>query len=76
MVCCIIIPTSHHYAYFAQIDWLEKTFYTKIPWAGISELFSFRQLLKCIIMSTKICFYDAVGNYKEWIIIFVDFIDV
>ena len=25
-----IIPTSHHYAYFEQFDWLEKTFYTSI----------------------------------------------
>ena len=25
-----IIPTLHHYAYFAQFDWLEKTFYTLI----------------------------------------------
>ena len=25
-----IIPTPHHYAYFAQFDWLEKTIYTSI----------------------------------------------
>ena len=25
-----IIPTPHHYAYFAQFDWLEKTLYTSI----------------------------------------------
>ena len=22
----VIIPTPHHYAYFAQIDWLEKLY--------------------------------------------------
>ena len=27
---CIIIITHHHYAYFMQFDWLEKTFYTSI----------------------------------------------
>ena len=26
----VIIPTPHHYAYFAQFDWLEKKFYTSI----------------------------------------------
>ena len=26
----MIILTSHHYAYFAQFDWLEKKFYTLI----------------------------------------------
>ena len=25
-----IIQTRHHYAYFAQFDWLEKKFYTSI----------------------------------------------
>ena len=26
----MIIPTPHHYTYFAQFDWLEKKFYTSI----------------------------------------------
>ena len=25
-----IIPTPHHYGYFAQFDWLEKMFYSSI----------------------------------------------
>ena len=27
---CVIIPTPHHDAYFAQFDWLEKKFYILI----------------------------------------------
>ena len=29
-VYCSVVPTSHHYAYFAQFNWPKKKFYTSI----------------------------------------------
>ena len=72
-VYIVIIPTPHHYAYFTQFGWLEKMFYTPIHSKSMnSELVSFRQFLKCKIMSTKKWFWCQNWNDKESIIIFVD----
>ena len=68
-----IIPTPHHSVYFEQFDWLEKKFYTSIN--------SMSRNLGTIFLPLAPKMYNNVDkntswNYKEWIIIFVDFIDV
>ena len=72
-----IIPTPHHYTYFEQFDWLEKKFYTSIN--SISRNLGTIFLLpapKCTIMSTEIWLWWESWNYKEWITISEDFVDV
>ena len=71
-----IIPTPHHYAYFMQFDLLEKKFYTSIN--------SMSRNLGTIFLPLTPKMYNNVDKnttwwqswkYKEWIIIFVEFID-
>ena len=57
--------TPHQYAYFAQIDWLEKKYYTSIKSTSRNlGAISFRRLLKCAVMSTKDC-VDKVGIIRN-----------
>ena len=69
-------PTSHHYAYFKQFDWLEKKFYTSIN--------SMSRNLGTIFLPLAPKMYNKVDKNTilmtklelKGIIIFVDFIDV
>ena len=53
-----------------------KVFTDKFRDQTLSELFSFCWLLKFTIISIKKKFWWQSGNDKEWIKIFVDFINV
>ena len=57
----IKIPTSNHYAYFAQFDWLEKRFYTSIKSMSRNLRTSFLPQTPKIIMNEL---YFFCGIYR------------